>query len=106
MQPDEVSPIQGHDGPLIGPSALKNGLVGECLSGLADVGDGDHVVPSATQCFDDWEREVLVSEEARHGRLRAFVVADLSIDLVPVRTHDDDGLTAAHAIDRVEDQRP
>ena len=61
--------------------------VGGRLPDLAGIGEGDHVVPDPTQCFDDREREVLVGEEARHRRLRAFVVADLSIDLVPVTPH-------------------
>jgi hypothetical protein len=62
MQPHKVSAIQRHDGPLIGTSQLKNGLVGQCLPGSARIDDGDHVVPHSTQCFDNGERKVLVSE--------------------------------------------
>jgi len=82
MQAHEVFPIQRHDCPLIGRGQFKNLLVCESLPSLAGIGDGDHVVADSTKSFDDREREVLVGEEARHGRLRAFVVVDLSIDLV------------------------
>lgn len=56
----------------------------ERLPGFAGIGDGHYVMSSSAQRFDDRERKVLVSEEARQERLRAFVVADLSVDLVPV----------------------
>ena len=49
MQPHEVSAVQGHDGTLIGPSQLKNGLVGQPLSGLAGIRDDNDVVPHSTQ---------------------------------------------------------
>ena len=37
--------------------------------------------------LDDWKWKIFVGEQARHGRLRAFVVADLLADLVVVSTH-------------------
>jgi hypothetical protein len=60
-----MSAIQRHDGPSVDSSQLKNGSVGERLPGLAGIGNGDHIVTHSTQCFDDWERKVLVSEERR-----------------------------------------
>ena len=87
VQPHEVSAIQRHDGSLIGRSQFKNGPVGKPLACPAGVDEGDDVVPHPAQRLDDREWEVLVGEEARHGRLRAFVVADLSFDLVQVSAH-------------------
>jgi len=87
VQPHEVSAIQRHDGPVVRRGQFEDDLVRERLPRLAGIGDGDHVVPDSTQRFDDGERKVLVGKEARHERLRAFVVADLSIDLVSVSAH-------------------
>lgn len=68
MQPHEVSAIQRDHGPLIGYSQFKNGPVGERLPSIAGVGNGDHVVPDSTECFNNGVRKVLVGEEARHER--------------------------------------
>ena len=67
--------------------AEKHGLVGQRLLRFAQASQCDDVVTEPAQCFDGWQGKVLVGEEARHGQLRRFVLADLPIDLVTMRTY-------------------
>ena len=46
----------------------------------------EHVATKATQCLNDGERKVLIGEEAHDGALSGFVVLNLGVDLVPMRT--------------------
>ena len=87
MQPHKMPSIERRDGAAIGCCRLKHGFVGQSLVRFSQVGQCDDVVTEPAQRFDDWQRKVLVGEEARHGQLRCFVLADLPIDLVTMRAH-------------------
>jgi hypothetical protein len=58
--------LRATDDPIVGPGQPQDRLVGERLSGLANVGNGHHVVAKSTHCFNDWKWKVLVGEQARH----------------------------------------
>lgn len=87
MQSDKVLSIESHDGSIVGSRQTEDGLVCERPSGLAHVGNGQDVVPESAQRFDYPQRKILVGEQARHGRLRRLVIADLHVDLIAMRTN-------------------
>jgi hypothetical protein len=82
MQPDEVPPVQGHSRTAVRGGKLEHGAISQCMPGFPPIGDGDDIVPEATERLDHWPRQVLVGKQAGHRLLRGFVVADIPVDLV------------------------
>ena len=87
MQTHEVSSIERDDRAAIGKSKVQDGFVLHRFTSVTHVSKSHDVVTKAAQGLDDRERKVLVGEQARHGSLRRFVLADLPVDLVAMRAH-------------------
>ena len=84
VQTDKVLAVESQDSPVVRSGEIEDSFVSQGLTGFPRIADRHDVMPEPTQFFNNRQREILVGEQPRHG-LRCLVLADLCVDLVPMR---------------------